>query len=189
MKKLIYIFIILLLNSCDFDIAGISDSEAELPEITTTGEDTFGCKINGSVFVPKFSSFMTDIALYSSMYKNTIEITAFNQDLIKENDGCSNSKVRLNFQLDSNKNITNKATLEFIYCGKPSESDSEYTPYKHYQSIILNDDDEYNKFEILRYDTTNIRKIKFAGTFQGKLYSQNGDEIKITKGRFDVLID
>lgn len=49
--KLILLLLLLtpLLYSCE-SIFG--EDEPELPPITTTGEDTFGCKIDGKVFVP-----------------------------------------------------------------------------------------------------------------------------------------
>lgn len=55
MKNLLYKFLILFLSlitlSCNVDDDDGTDSE--LPEITTEGAHTFGCKIDGQVFLPK----------------------------------------------------------------------------------------------------------------------------------------
>ena len=51
MKKSLLIFLVplLLASSCKKN----KDSTDQLPPETTTGAMTFGCKVNGKVFVPK----------------------------------------------------------------------------------------------------------------------------------------
>ena len=52
--KLCLLFITTLILSCsDDDNLEPTVIETELPPITQTGENTFGCLINGNVFVPK----------------------------------------------------------------------------------------------------------------------------------------
>ncbi|MCL5130544.1 hypothetical protein [Algibacter sp. L4_22] len=50
MRKLLIFFMILSLYSCSNDDDG---TESSLPAITTEGKNTFGCKIDGEMFLPK----------------------------------------------------------------------------------------------------------------------------------------
>lgn len=179
----------MVLSSCE----GIfnSDDGPKLPPITTTGEDTFGCKIDGEVFLPKFSSFMTNQSLYSygkfSTEKGRFNIAAINSDW--KINGCtgSGSHVKLEFYLDSNKNIKAKAFLEFLECSKKSEgiiNDS----YQIYSNIIIKNSNDSNSFEVLNYDTTDSENIIFSCIFNGIVEAENGDKKRITDGRFDVKI-
>ena len=77
MKKLIYSLIILsvlLFVSCSNDNYGTNDN---LPQITNLGKNTFGCKINGEVFLPKSKGGFSDgyrlpilIGIYFSLQYN-----------------------------------------------------------------------------------------------------------------------
>ncbi len=187
------IIVLLLATGCDWDFSPnpTSTYEEQLPEITTTGEQTFGCKIDGEVFLPKFSSFMTDQSLYSygkfSKENGYFEIAAKNQDWKKN--GCSGtgSWVEIDFYLDSNKKIKNKAFLKFLECSKKSEgiiNDS----YQIYSNIIIKNSKDSNSFEIVNYDTTDSENIIFSCIFNGIVEAENGDKKRITDGRFDVKI-
>jgi hypothetical protein len=182
MKKLVLLIpiIIFLLVSCE----GIFDSGPDLPGTTTNGNDTFGCKIDGKVFVPKFHSvWHEDKALYSSIYKNTISISANNQDWNNGNDDCGGSWVEIEFYIDST-NAINKAKITFQKCNKSYQK----AKHKVYEGIMYSDLSEENHFEILRYDTVGT-DIIFSGTFEAKIPSETGGSVNITKGRFDVTLD
>src|SRR5882724_1729284 len=72
-KFLFYSAIVLLLNSCVKEVA-------ELPPATQTGANTFGCKVDGSFWVPKgFSIFPASDLLEAMMLPDhTLIINARN---------------------------------------------------------------------------------------------------------------
>jgi hypothetical protein len=178
MKKLVLLpIIIFLLVSCE----GIFDSGPDLPGTTTNGNDTFGCKIDGKVFVPKFHDVWAgDQALFRYIYKNTITISAFNQDWNNGNSDCESSDVEVIFYSDSTDAIS-MAKITFRKCNKSYQK----AKYKVYEGKMTSDFSEENYFEILRYDTVGT-DIILSVTFRGNVYAPNGDLKKITKGRFDV---
>ena len=183
MKKLLLtLLFILVLSGCE----GILDSGPDLPGKSTHGKNTFGCKINGKVFVPKFHSvWHGDKALYYyiSNVTNSIEISAKNQNWNNDNSDCGGSWIELEFYYDTTNTIS-IATIKFDKCNESYQK----AKYKVYEGIIYSDLSKENHFEILRYDTVGT-DIIFSGTFEANIRSETGGSVDITKGRFDVKLD
>jgi|SRR6056297_228558 len=181
MKKLLLtLLFIIILSGCE----GILDSGPELPGTSTHGKNTFGCKINGKVFVPKFHDVWAgDQALFSYFYRNTITISAYNQDWKNGNSDCESSDVEVIFYSDSTDAIS-IAKITFRKCNKSYQK----AKYKVYEGRMYSDLSEENHFEILRYDTVGT-DIIFSGTFEANIPSETGGSVNITKGRFDVTLD
>lgn len=187
MKPILIMSLLLLLFSCDFDIAGISDSEAELPEISTTGEDTFGCKINGKVFAPDFESFMSDQSLYANIFRNEIDISAFNnQKWRSRGTGCNNTIVSIIFNKNKIGKIKDTAYISFIKCIEENENGDTRLSYN--AKLIKNSNTD-NSFEVLKFDTVSQNKIVFSCKFSAIVENEAGETKKITDGRFDVNLD
>ncbi len=153
-----------------------------MPPITTSGANTFGCYVNGKLWVaftnpqffdpnawkPTFSDFADNIG--GDKWFNVIGYLKYNDTL---------QVMRFAFILD--KGIGNY-TLE-----KNSINDQSFVDYK-----IINpnqcaayqlDENKQNQVEITFLDQ---QKRIAAGKFEMTVYNQCGDTLKITDGRFDV---
>jgi hypothetical protein len=151
-------------------LSGDSCELAKLPPLTTTGENTFGCLVNGQAFLPKDNQYYKGLNFdyYQSVFS-----------LIVSNHNSSNINYKiLSFggkQLDQEFNTHENLTSTYAgnYCdyyGRRGEHDT-----LAYNGELF--------FE--RFDTIN--RI-FSGTFHFTFFpnSINCDTIFITHGRFDV---
>ena len=88
-KIVIVLYLLVLSISCSDNPKLMPVEEDKLPAITQTGENTFGCLINGNVFVPKDKTGYTPpgdgrprgISIFSGEFSNTADyfsITARN---------------------------------------------------------------------------------------------------------------
>jgi len=151
----------------------VPDPEPELPPITHEGKNTFGCLINGEVWLPD----VTDGSIID--HKLTIDIT-------------SNS-FNIKAQLVKNK----KDEWFFIYVTEGFIGVGNYYLNNIKPGIAF-----YNNF-INHYDfqtdsnftgniiitTYDIQNRIFAGTFSFFAHSQTSDStISITDGRFDIKL-
>lgn len=186
MKKLYLLPIIILFmaTGCDWDFSPnvTGTYEEKLPEITTTGEHTFGCKIDGEVFLPDFYSFMLKQSLFSNIYKNEITIKAKNNvddKWTNKNIPSSRTYVEIIFNKinDIYINESAKITLGKIY---------EDNVFK---GTIYKDSDTGNNFEVLRFDTNSTGDLVFSCTFNAVVHNENNDTIVISDGRFDVKLN
>ncbi len=165
--------IIISLSACkkDKNITGTGTKPQQLPPITTEGKNTFGCLVNGEVWLPEVTPFqMLQYPLVSSYQFG-------------------------NFMVLAKKNITNKEILEVIelyikdlYIEDVYILDSPIVPVGSYGNYInfcfyVTDTTQIGELEIIKLDTIN--KI-IAGTFEMKLWKDGCDTINITEGRFDV---
>lgn len=137
-----------------------------LPDITTSGKRTFGCRINGKVWIPKPGYFTVE---YFNRYLNvsadknkTGEILSFGIGNIPPDTGY--------FEFPSNS---------------LTKSRMWYSP----SDTIWGDEYEANPMirgyvHILRFD---LEKGIIAGTFASEAYNSAGDTVHITDGRFDFF--
>ena len=160
----------------------------ELPPITESGKNTFGCKVNGQVWVPYWQC--------SSIWTEPPELDYFIQPI----DSINSLPIKI---LVNARNSTNgQSSFSFrqsyllgdrIY-GPGNIIDSlliEYIPgsgrtYSNFQVYQVSSTPRY--FQISKLDTTN--KI-VSGTFSFTVYtSENNilDSVVITEGRFDLQI-
>ena len=146
---------------------------AVLPPITQEGKNTFGCKVDGEVWVPYYKcggtgnpcgELFTDVT-------NSIPVTF----TIKIGNKKSVSsfftiETKPGFAIGSVGNKIDSVILNF-----QSEGGGLYYNYNYYNRL--------EKFEISKLDAEN--KI-IAGTFEATLYKSVTDSVKITEGRFDL---
>ncbi len=154
----------------------------ELPPITQEGKNTFGCKIDGKLWVPYYSCNGFSANPCGELAVNVSE-TNLNNDFplsisIKASQKTKdNSFSALTIETPTNTGIFyggNKLDSVQIKFQKP-QSLSQYHNYNYYQKI--------EKFEITKLDLTN--KI-ISGVFELTLYKSINDSIRITEGRFDL---
>jgi hypothetical protein len=160
----------MMLVSCDscYD----PNPEPQLPAITMEGKNTFGCKINGEVWLPykQFGDVSTGpILFYYYNTKKELYVGAQNtnyNEFIKLYASCP----------DTGKfNLTYKPGNDEVFFSKKS---GQYHDYK------LIDPSSVNTISILKLDTVNYI---IAGTFEFTAYDPlHNDTIYIREGRFDI---
>ena len=146
----------------------------QLPTETQTGANTFGCKINGELWLPK-GAFPTTPAYRVQYYKSDGAL------LIKTN--RSNKGESLNIYLygvykDSTFIIFNPPNNAFNYSNSNSSSSCNW--YDRTNSV------QTGSVTITKLDLTT--KI-VSGKFDGTLKIAACPDIVITEGRFDFKMD
>lgn len=164
----LFICLSIILQSC-FEI---KPKPVSLPEATQTGENTFGCKVNGEIWVANGNSNYRSIE--SPSYKIETGRFGFAGFNTKDFEG----RVYVRVGCDNCSGVG-------VY--------SDFYMYPHYFSGSIGDIDQGGGYidttgssfvEITRFDLEN-RII--SGTFEYDLFNrENGQKIKITEGRFDL---
>ena len=175
MKNLILFISLLLFISCSDENDGTAES---LPTITTSGSNTFGCKIENEIFLPRRK------VSYSSNYDGNVLKAIYEI-------GISNYKIRISAENQfTNKNIEINylSTTPFI----------EGITYQILDNSSGNFHAQYYSFFNFNYQTTNntlgeIRILKFdysnkiiSATFWFDATNSQGEIIKVREGRFDI---
>jgi hypothetical protein len=189
---LILFFSISILSGCKKDnstdpIEVTTISGDQLPAITQSGANSFGCMINGNVWIPKGSDGNLENAklIVDPNFSNG----NFTFLLYKIYDGF---KDRMTLSSDSIKNvgtyiINTNTRAKFIF-GK-SKSDGSFLYCDVDNSNIGGNPNQINGFiKITRYDLVN--KI-FSGEFEITFNNNScgyGNPVKITNGRFDYKL-
>ena len=161
-----------------------SNTQAGLPPETQTGQNTFGCMVNGKIFVPKGGGISAN---YSCFYQQAY--AGFNGYFFHvSGDDKSNSEVvsSVGISCDSIKLAENQ-TYSLINVLK-GNSAGDYIVVSSFTTPATT---QYTttatltgEMTIKRFDET--RHI-VAGTFWFNAVSSKGDTVKITEGRFDML--
>ena len=187
-KYLILSMSILLLQNCSTD-----DDISSLPPITQTGENTFGCFIDGKLLIPRdgsgtFNNPDRGMILWGSppgLSYNEIDVRDFKSGSgglinihitkLEENGVGSYTINESNCQdnVDANPNVN-------LFC---RWWDKATQTFKWYCSI-----ENTGTLTILRYDSEN-RIV--SGTFSCRAINQDDatEIIEITQGRFDINWD
>lgn len=153
--------------------------EEQLPPITQTGANTFGCLINGKLFIPQgFEQNKPNFSLTvdPTFQNGNFGIAVFNKvQEIRFDFGSNDLKdVGTYFLEDFTKSLVAQVSLDKTNCFFGPSS----------QCIIQGPCYVKGKLQITRYDLTN--RI-FSGIFDFKLFdpSTGCDTFYITQGRFD----
>lgn len=169
------LFLGLLLQACNFGSSSESDpndpspQERSLPPITTTGENTFGCKINSEVWLPVGSVPFGQANLSASYFNGVL--------VIQSQSNTDNDRISLKLGLD---NLYTKGTYTF------DEDDEDLGGIFN----NFNDDCETYRTGFIDSSTTieilHIGNGYVSGTFEMILKQEGCPDIEITEGRFDV---
>ncbi len=199
LKIILMILSISLLNiSCTNDNDGTKEN---LPQISAEGKNTFGCKINGEIFLPKsrggFSAGYRTPILYGRYYNLTqnfygqepgyyLLINAYNELTDKSiNIELTKSLIAL---VEGNTYpivLKNNGAFDAKY------SFSSTSPYPNTNNVFIytghdfKTNNDYNgELKILKIDTT---KFILSGTFQfNSINSVDNKTAEIREGRFDI---
>lgn len=155
-----------------------TDTADQLPSVTQTGANTFGCLVNGKVYIPKgsdgttkpnlrknYDSFQGDVFLSIDTYRNI--------------DGSFDGQLNFTIHnlVSTGNFLTNQIVNRFDYGGN----------FFNNCGISVLDTTTYRNgiVTILRLDlTAGI----ISGTFYCTIKPTNCDTIKITDGRFDFKL-
>ncbi len=185
---IISVFLLFISNSCKKTKTDPVSPTDQLPAITQTGANTFGCLINGIVWMPKG---------YDGSFSNSrinIDPTFVDGDMtIRVYRIIDGLKYNITLASDSIKNvgtylIKSNSRAFFVFGKYKSDLSIEYC------SVYSSDYNTNNPFNIngfikvTRYDLVN--KI-FSGEFEITFNNTAcgfGDPVKITSGRFDYKL-
>jgi hypothetical protein len=134
---------------------GDTVKEDVLPAETQTGKGTFGCLVNGEVWLPKGKSMMSGLT-------TTIQFNILSIGTMKSNEGIGLAVRNIqdvgNYDLNLDENFAEYSVGSKIF--KRIEGTLTITKYDKNEQII-------------------------SGTFRFKAKSSTGEIIEITEGRFD----
>ncbi len=173
MKKILYLLAVISIVSLAACRKN-KDKEPQLPPETTTGAMTFGCKINGKVFVPRDGNghpglFCQYVNLGSGpgggWYLN-----------IPATDWGPNPPEAVRIVTDS---LLLEEGLTYVFKNQKGSSKAFYDKGISYASI---DNDGY--LNITKHDQQN--RILSGNFFFIGINASTGESVNITEGRFDI---
>ncbi len=151
----------------------------DLPPVTTTGANTFGCLVNGELFIPKVKSgplgaLRANYDVYNS--RPFLSISARNNQNPGSNDillfiNASSIKQGDNYSLTKRNQDNEKSYAVYNYRG-PKES---------YGTDYNTNDQVTGNIKITYFD-----KGVVSGTFWFNAVSDAGEKVEIREGRFDI---
>lgn len=159
------------LQSCDL-FESVSKKE-ELPPITQEGKDTFGCLVNGELWLPKGNNGTPNLNLSydPSFNKGTFDLRGYrylnsqdSQYIILFSDSLASTGI-YPLQMGTHQVISFRDASRCFYSGNDTSV---------FREGALN---------ISRFDLQN--QI-ISGTFEFTMYMPGCDTIKVTEGRFDI---
>lgn len=179
MKSIIIILFLplLFLSSCSWGEEG-----RELPAISENGANTFGCKVNGEIWLP---------SNYGDIFPGSSAFTVYRKQVGKSDtllisiqtydygEKAGNVKgIRLDFEIFQTK-ILSAGFEYYIEESELLQSSSQYI------TISQNELEKY--FDNLKFKQHSDGKLGISGQFHLSHYDpKNKLELNFTEGRFDV---
>ena len=167
MKNIILVFTTLILcYGCKNDDDTPTNPIDQLPPLTQTGENTFGCLVNGKVKIPNNTSNMS--AIYQG---GGIQI---NGEIITNEVIESILIIVLDpFEVNQNYSLTNLPNQKANFLISSNQN-----------SCLYDFDDTFEG----SVNFSKIDKINYiiSGTFEFSTVTDNCEDINITNGRFDI---
>jgi len=157
------------------------EPEYELPPITTTGANTFGCYVNGRLWLPGRNKRVYSISITSDYDNGYLSVAARRKDFeIEENDPLAIFSS-LGFHIQQGAHLSN----EHLLGSRKSKSYGLFADYSDIHCTNYETDSiaSSGKIEILRLDSS---KAIVSGTFELTLIADGCDTVEITDGRFDI---
>jgi hypothetical protein len=190
MKTIYLLLVFFLATACDKEDPVVPASL--LPPITMTGENTFGCLIDGKFFKPRDGNGTIGVSTSKGLKilrteQNNFEISIDDfksdkttsliihlEELFIMNEGIYQVNESNGLRgLDGNDNT-------YMTCRIWKDSEVGYQRYYSYQNSGL--------IEITKREFSSTSNHIFSGTFKSKLINFNNvnDTISIEAGRFDI---
>lgn len=172
MKNLILTFALLIVFiACDKDDNKPKTELEKLPPATQTGAQTFGCLIDGKAFIPAKFGSNAPRAFYQFVGSSyTLGISA------GKGGGTELQNVIFG-------GVDIAALNEYSYSLKSQQSGNFFALY-NLNTITKSTNDEIpGTLKITHFDNTNFI---ISGKFEFSVIDNNGKQINITDGRFDL---
>ncbi len=182
LKNILILLCSLLLLSASCKKEKSKNPIDDLPPATQTGANTFGCLVNGEVFLPKGSGFGGPNL--SCQYEFVDNKYYFNLLAIKKGKDCESYSLSLSL---FNLILTNNTSylLEDFTEGK---AQSKYT--KTIDCTFNTEDFKTNNNITGTMNITylNATKTIVAGTFSFDAVNSKGEKVEVREGRFDMKL-
>jgi hypothetical protein len=162
--SLLLLVVVLCLAACKKD-------NYSLPPETQTGANTFGCKINGKVWVPNGSDIYSGRNVFANYINNVFIISATN----------FNSKPQETFVLGTDNILLFNDVL--IRLDNGAAGGLFYTLGYNGRTDFGTNSNYTGELKFKKFDETNLIA---SGTFWFDAQNANGEIIRVTEGRFDV---
>ena len=145
----------------------------------STGDDSFSCDMNGQLYIPSAGTGIGggDIRPFNWSYSNLDDPT--NPDYLKIRGGGA---YTLSINIINPELGENSLNEELIH-----QFETE-----HSGMIVLNSDNFYNTRNNQDNGTVNLTELsetKAIGTFECTLYDEDGNELRVTNGKFNLSLD
>ncbi len=157
-----------------------------LPPETQTGANTFGCLVNGEVFVPRGPSLSPILTCYyqylNTDYSNSKGYFFQVHAIRKGSKDCELTAISIDtdsLTIEERKEIDLKLIIKGTAGGRYS-----YYPDCGLSVDYITTNSKFGKLYIKKFDQT---KQIVSGTFWFNAVNANGDTVKVTDGRFDML--
>ena len=152
----------------------------ELPAITQEGKNTFGCKVNGEVWVPYSSCAGLTTNPCQELSVDIFRISPNQMPLGIE----IGAAIRYSDNSLASITISSPTNQGILTTGDKIDSvNIKYTKPGSIEYVEIIGLGSNNHFIITKLDSAN--KI-ISGTFEATLYRTLNDSVKITEGRFDL---
>lgn len=192
--KFLILFSFIFIIGCNSNDDDQDTLKAELPEITTEGAHTLGCKINGDIFLPKDDESCVSFEclpvseLRLSYLQNGSQ---YQLSIIARNN--INGNISLNLDLYLNEPLQeqvydlSEAYIPSINRTWPNGSSCIYQRIdgENFNSCFATNSDVTGTLEIT---AINEEERFISGTFEFQAVNQSGNVVNFTDGRFDILV-
>jgi Family of unknown function (DUF6252) len=153
----------------------------DLPKPTQTGADTLGCKVNGNSWIPNGSPGPTPLPPVDGGYQANPKYAVYIRAYKKR--GGANEAIRIYLN-----NVTKPGTYSLNY--DTGYDPQEVRPENHATYSTYYPDTFYGTTAQVGGTVTITRADTVAGivsgTFSFTAVDKDGNQVKITSGRFDV---
>lgn len=182
MKPIFYLFVSFTLITTSCNKNKNNNPFDHLPPETQTGENTFGCLIDGEPFLPGGASLSGGSlnALYQNLIPSSPEGYTFGVSAKNQKENCQYKTIAFGF--DSVKMKVGLFTLAERKNGKGGAAYQVFPCIQIFSEYLTNTTST-GQLNLKKFDTVN--QIA-SGTFWFTAVNKNGDTVKVTDGRFDV---
>jgi hypothetical protein len=177
LRRTFIIFLgLIMLGSCTKDTVWVP---LELPPITTTGENTFGCLLNGEVWLPEMHFNMGGLhRLKASYFNGVVWITAMKKP------GSEAPDIKQTIDLNVASQLADSMALTYPHDGSSVFIGAWANYHDHHTHCDYRTDSINGGFlQFLRFDST--AKV-MSGIFEFTVVEPGCDTVFIREGRFDI---
>ncbi len=141
----------------------------KLPPITAEGKGTFGYEADGEV----------QEGCIEGLWQSAHAIGNPNDSTFTLSGSCNSHS--LSILLVANEKLEENKTYKLI-------SDHNYIEYNDDNSVNYRSNIEDGSNAVINFHKIDLNAGIFAGTFSGTVFSQEGETVEITNGRFDKTL-